>query len=184
MASWTLNLPEFCPSLANADTFSVSLPNSLWMNYSWTRSKTPPFLPCPVIEGLAHAGGFNYRLLATDEFCLCFSIPNPSYERHTDALLDKPIKWYKCSSNSCLENQTIFFSLLNVSRLFCICPGQVALVMSDSLRPHGPGSSVHGDSPGKKTGVGCHVLHQGIFLTQGLNPHLLQFLHCRRVLYC
>ena len=29
------------------------------------------------------------------------------------------------------------------------------------------------DSPGKNTGVGCHVLLQGIFLIQGLNPHLL-----------
>ena len=33
-----------------------------------------------------------------------------------------------------------------------------------------PGSYVHGDSPGKNTGVGCHFLLQGIFLTQGLNP--------------
>ena len=39
-----------------------------------------------------------------------------------------------------------------------------------------PGSSVHGDSPGKKTGVGCHALLQGIFPIQGLNPGLL---HCR-----
>ena len=38
-----------------------------------------------------------------------------------------------------------------------------------------PGSSVHGDSPGKNTGVGCHVLLQGIFPTQGLNPCLLHF---------
>ena len=30
------------------------------------------------------------------------------------------------------------------------------------------------DSPGKKTRVGCHVLLQGIFPTQGLNPGLLQ----------
>ena len=29
-----------------------------------------------------------------------------------------------------------------------------------------PGSSVHGDSPGKNTGVGCHFLFQGIFLIQ------------------
>ena len=28
-----------------------------------------------------------------------------------------------------------------------------------------PGSSVHGDSPDKRTGVGCHALLQGIFLT-------------------
>ena len=33
------------------------------------------------------------------------------------------------------------------------------------------------DSPGKNTGVGCHVLLQGIFLTQGLNPCLLSLLH-------
>ena len=32
-----------------------------------------------------------------------------------------------------------------------------------------PGSSVHGNSPSKNTGVGCHALLQGIFPTQGLN---------------
>ena len=39
-----------------------------------------------------------------------------------------------------------------------------------------PGSSVHGDSPGKNTGVGCHTLLQGIFPTQGSNPRLLHLL--------
>ena len=39
---------------------------------------------------------------------------------------------------------------------------------------------VHGDSPGKHTGVGCHAFLQGIFLTQGLNPGLLR---CRQILY-
>ena len=43
-----------------------------------------------------------------------------------------------------------------------------------------PGSSVHGDSPGKNPGVGCHALLQGIFPAQGLNPGLL---HCRWILY-
>ena len=42
-----------------------------------------------------------------------------------------------------------------------------------------PGSSVHGDSPGKNAGVGCHALLQGIFPTQGSNPGLL---HYRRIL--
>ena len=45
-------------------------------------------------------------------------------------------------------------------------------------------SSVHGDSPGKNAGVGCHALLQGIFLTQRWNLHPLQLLHCRRILYC
>ena len=33
--------------------------------------------------------------------------------------------------------------------------------------------------PGKNTGVGCHVVLQGIFPTQGWNLCLLLFLHCR-----
>ena len=34
-----------------------------------------------------------------------------------------------------------------------------------------PGSSVHGISPGKDTGAGCHFLLQGIFPTQESNLH-------------
>ena len=44
---------------------------------------------------------------------------------------------------------------------------------STDCRP--PGSSVH--SPGRNTGVCCHALPQGIFLTRGWNLHLLCFLH-------
>ena len=57
-------------------------------------------------------------------------------------------------------------------------------VMSDSLGPHGlqpTGSSIHGDSSGKTTGIGCHALFQGIFPTQEQNPGLL---HCKWILYC
>ena len=43
-----------------------------------------------------------------------------------------------------------------------------------------PGSSVHGDSPGKSTGVVCQALLQGIFPTQGSNPGLPP---CRQILY-
>ena len=45
--------------------------------------------------------------------------------------------------------------------------------MSDSVRPYGlyPARLLcPWDSPGKRTGVGCHALLQGIFPTQGLNP--------------
>ena len=40
------------------------------------------------------------------------------------------------------------------------------------------------DSPGKNIGVGFHALLQGIFLTQGSNPCLLQLLHFRQILHC
>ena len=57
------------------------------------------------------------------------------------------------------------------------------LVVSNSLQPHGLQSTrLLGpwDFPGKNTGVGCHFLLQGIFLTQGSNPGLP---HCRQTLY-
>ena len=44
-----------------------------------------------------------------------------------------------------------------------------------------PGSSVRGILQGKNTGVRCHCLLQGIFLTQGSNMGLL---YCRQILYC
>ena len=38
--------------------------------------------------------------------------------------------------------------------------------------------------PGKSTGMGCHFLLVGDFLTQRLNPHLLRLSRCRWILYC
>ena len=54
---------------------------------------------------------------------------------------------------------------------------QLCLTLWDPMDGSPPGSSVHGDPPGKNTGVGFHALLQGIFLTQGLNPCLLCLLH-------
>ena len=57
------------------------------------------------------------------------------------------------------------------------------LVVSDSLQRQGlqPARPLcPWDCPGKKTGVGCHFLLQGIFPTQGSNPGLP---HCRQTLY-
>ena len=49
-------------------------------------------------------------------------------------------------------------------------------VMFDCLRPHGLSPTrllCPWDFPSKNTGVGCHVLLQETFPTQGLNPGLL-----------
>ena len=51
------------------------------------------------------------------------------------------------------------------AKLLQSCPTLCDL-MDGSL----PGSSVHEDSLGKNTGVGCHALLQGIFLTPGIEP--------------
>ena len=66
-------------------------------------------------------------------------------------------------------------------RIVCVClVSQSCPTLCDPMDCSPPGSSVHGDSPGKNTGVGCHALFRGIFPTQGSNPGLL---HCRQILY-
>ena len=68
-------------------------------------------------------------------------------------------------------------SLRIVPDILCVCE---CTVVSDSLRPldcNPPDCSVHGILQGKNGMVGCHFLLQGIFLTQGSNPHLLCLLH-------
>ena len=57
---------------------------------------------------------------------------------------------------------------------------QSCLTLCDPMDGSPPGSSVHADSPGKNTGVGCYAHLQGIFPTQGSNPSLL---HCRQIPY-
>ena len=74
----------------------------------------------------------------------------------------------------CLQPLTL--SLFSVLCLVTqSCP-----TLCDPMECSPPGSSVHGDSPGKNTGVGYHVLLQGIFPTQRLNPGLP---HCSWILY-
>ena len=59
--------------------------------------------------------------------------------------------------------QIIFQSCMPAKSLQ-LCP-----TLCDPVNDSPPGSSVHGDSPGKNTGVGCQALLQGIFPTQGFS---------------
>ena len=85
-------------------------------------------------------------------------------------------------SLTCLGVILLIFIYLCVCVCVCLCVCVcVCLCVCAQLRSHvqlcnpmdrsPPGSYVHGDSPGKNTGVGCH------FLTQGSNPCLLYLLH-------
>ena len=69
---------------------------------------------------------------------------------------------------------------LGIANFACLV-AQLCPTLCDPMDCRPSGSSVHGDSLGQNTGVGCHALLQGIFLTQGLN---LGLQHIRRILYC
>ena len=66
--------------------------------------------------------------------------------------------------------------LSSSSSMLCLV-NQLCPTLCNPMNCSPPGSSVHGDSPGKNTEVGCHAFLQGIFPTQGLNSGLL---HCGR----
>ena len=74
------------------------------------------------------------------------------------------------------DRYTFFFS---TSHFVCLVT-QSCLTVCNPMDCSPPGFSVHGDSPGKNAGVGCHALLQGIFPTQGSNPGLP---HCRQIHY-
>ena len=71
----------------------------------------------------------------------------------------------------------LFFSTMyeSKSEVAQSCP-----ILCDPMDCSLPGSSIHGIFLGKNTGVGCHLLLQEIFPTQGSN---LGLLHCRQTLY-
>ena len=82
-----------------------------------------------------------------------------------------------CSGRRTLTNPGSSIFLLGL----CVLVAQSCWTLCDPKDWSLPGSSAHGDSPGKNPGVGCHAVLQGIFLTQGSN---LGLPHCRQTLYC
>ena len=75
---------------------------------------------------------------------------------------------------------TCIYMCVCVCVCVCVLAAQLCLTLFNPMDCSPSGSSLHGDSPGKNAGVGCHALLQGIFLTQGSNPGLL---HCRQTIY-
>ena len=74
----------------------------------------------------------------------------------------------------------MFYDLVHVASVLCLV-AQSCPTLCDLMDCSPQGFSVHGDSPGRNTGVGCHALLQGIFPTQGSQPGLP---HCRQIPYC
>ena len=70
------------------------------------------------------------------------------------------IIFFKRMWNTVSPHLFIPISCLLYAQLFQSC-----LILCDPMDYSSPGSSVHGVSPGKNTGAGCHVLLQGICLT-------------------
>ena len=107
-------------------------------------------LPASSVHGI-----FQARVLE------CFAIPSSrGFSQPKDQT------WVSCISHKlCVITRMCIYTHTNLLQSY--------LTQCDSIDCSPPCASVHGDSPGKNTGVGFHALLQGVFLTQGSNPHLL-----------
>ena len=94
-------------------------------------------------------------------------------ERRKKILLLLKPETYFISSLTLPPQSIIFVHMLIVHKEWCP-------TLCNPMDCCPPGSSVHG-IPQVRRRVGCHAFLQGIFLTQGLNPGLLQF---GQILYC
>ena len=79
-----------------------------------------------------------------------------------------------CVSNNAMSGRWQARNSWYVLSLLCV-RAQLYPTLCDPMDCSPPGSSIHRDSPGKNTEVGCHFLLQGIFPTQGLYLYLLHW---------
>ena len=105
---------------------------------------------------------------------------NPCPQYHPVLLIPTHIKRPKCPPRYCKLRRKKGSNELDL-RIFKVFPTlgmpQSHLTLRYPINGTPPGSSAHGIS--QATGMGCCLLLQGIFSTQGSNPHLLCLLHWR-----
>ena len=101
----------------------------------------------------------------------CYS--SPWSTNKSELLLGKwSIKIKNSISSNILANHWVMHACVHAKSLQ-LCP-----ILCNPVNCSSPGSFLcPWDSPRKNTGVGCHALLQGIFLTQGSNLSLLPLLH-------
>ena len=87
-----------------------------------------------------------------------------------------------CAGFSSFDSQVLVHACM-LSHMQLFAPSWT--VAHQAPLPMGFSRQEHWNGKKKKnnTGMGCHFFLQGIFPTQGSNPHLPHLLHCRWILY-
>ena len=126
--------------------------------------------------------GFSWRPWQKSVYCSVHTWTWDTLEKWTNSISSRlwyiylpvcALRWYLLTCDSRMHTRVQMLCMRVLSR-FSLC-----LTLCDPMDCSPPRLFCPWDSPGKNTGVGCHALLQGIFLTQGWNPHLLCLLHWR-----
>ena len=105
-------------------------------------------------------------------FSVCTALSRDLWPLETASLLSRAIR---LMLPSLLPSQASLAKTAAAAESLRLC-----LTRCNPLDCSPPGSSVHRILQARVTGLGCHSLLQGPFLTQGSN---LSLLHCRQILY-
>ena len=167
--TWSQQDPAHCRRQAGPltlppvpDSETTLNPRSYYESVPWDRSQA---------RGL----GYSHAIFISLQRCCSLQISMKDFSTFQNYL----------QSLFLVGHESAVFSLglcfLLLAWKFKVLVAQSRLTLCNPTDCSPPGSSVHGDSPGKNTRVGCHSLLQGLFPTQGFNPGLLD---CRQILYC
>ena len=102
--------------------------------------------------------------------CLSSCFLSPYLTNPTDSTFKIYPAFYHCQPATSLPPWSRFIT--SCAKSLQLCP-----TLCNPMDCSPPGSSVHGNSSGRTTGVGCHGLLQGIFPTQKSNLGLLPRKH-------
>ena len=91
------------------------------------------------------------------------------------------LKYYKLIKKWASHDYLVTHRLGKLINQLCVCAQLCPTLCNPWTVAHQAPLSM--GFSGKNTGLCCHFLFQGIFPTQGLNPHLLSHLHSRHTLY-
>ena len=120
-----------------------------------------------VLRDVRHSSHSLSRLTSSPSFSCSLMLAKALCSSSLECFLPSSVFHISIPPTSFLQNNSTFSSSCLVAKL---CP--------ILLWPHGlqPTRVLYlWDFPGKNTGVGCHFLLQGIFLTQGSNPRPLHW---------
>ena len=112
----------------------------------------------------------------------CKSVSTLNVNRYNNTIKRQTLRYQFKNQNKIqlyvlYRKHSLDFKIINYCVYVCVCSVAQSYPTLWAPMDYTCQESCSWNFPDENTGVSCHFLLQGIFLTQGLNPHLLYLLH-------